>query len=117
MRHSVKFAALLSAGWLAACHPFDLEPLPLDVTLEADRTMAASGDSIVFRITAQGEALVGIGIDWGDGQTLVIPTDFARTASTRRPHTYDAPGTYEVTAEATDAEAGSKRASLSVHIQ
>jgi hypothetical protein len=117
LQHRAKFAILLMSAWLAACEPFELEPLPLEITLVADRTTAARGDSILFTITAQGGTLLGIGIDWGDGQSLAIPTSGARTATTHQGHAYSESGTYNVLAEVTDAEAGSKNASLSVRIE
>jgi hypothetical protein len=110
-------AFLLLGTLLGACDPYETEPLPLDITVSAERTQAAPGDSILFEINAQGGSLLGIDLVWGDGQTRAIQTVGAQTANVRQRHAYAQPGVYDMSASVSDAEAGSKTATLSIRIQ
>jgi hypothetical protein len=101
----------------AACGDGSLEPLPLDITLEANRTAAAPGQTIAFVVNAQGGNLVGIEIDYGDGVTGQRAASGARTARITFEHTYAVAGVYEVRATVTDAVAGTKDAVIEVRVQ
>ncbi|MGH7466632.1 MAG: PKD domain-containing protein [Longimicrobiales bacterium] len=112
-----KLLAFLFLALVAACDPYQLQPLPLEITVTPERTTAAPGDSIMFTIDAQGGVLLGIDLIWGDGQTRTIQTSGARTANVRQRHAYAQPGVYEMSAAVSDAEAGSKTAAVSIRIQ
>ncbi len=101
---------------LAACSPSTLEPLPLDIGVEANRTTAAVGDSITFVVTAQGGVLVGVEIDYGDSITDQFGTSGARTARVTFRHAYQQRGTFTVRAVITDAAAGQKEATTAVRV-
>jgi PKD repeat protein len=93
-----------------------LAPLPLEIGVQASRTVAAPGDSIDFVVTAQGGQLVGIAIAFGDGSEDLFGTGGARTAKVTFRHAYSARGTYQVQATVTDALAGPKDASIEVRV-
>lgn len=87
------------------------------ITLEATPPTAAVGDSISFVANAQGSGLFGVEIVYGDGTSETYNTAGARTAQITFRHAYQAAGTYQVQATATDSRAGSRSATLSVAIQ
>lgn len=113
MRRLLCFAFVL----LAACSAESLAPLPLQITIEASRTVAAPGETITFEVRAQGGQLVGITATYGDGSDEQIGTSGARTARVTFRHAYSEPGTYDVEATVTDALAGPKAASIAVRIE
>ena len=102
---------------IAACKPYETEPLLLDVTLQSDRATAAPGDSVQFEVRAQGGALIGVGVNWDDGTELGIPASGAQTLRTLQRHAFANPGVYDVVATVSDAFAGQKTAQLTVRIQ
>jgi hypothetical protein len=108
--------SLLLAG-LLACGDATLEPLPLDVTVEASRATAAPGQSIEFVVNAQGGDLLGLHMDYGDGSAEQFGTGGARTARVTFRHAYSAVGVYQARATVTDAVAGTKDASVEVRVQ
>ncbi len=101
---------------LAACSPSTLEPLPLDIGVEASRTTAVLGDSITFVVSAQGGILVGVEIAYGDTTTEQFGTSGARTARVTFRHAYQQRGTFTVRAVVTDAVAGQKEATTEIRI-
>jgi hypothetical protein len=94
-----------------------LEPLPLNIGIEASQTTAAPGDPINFLVSAQGGDLLGVETDYGDGSAERYATGGARTARVTFRHAYAAAGTYEVRATVTDARAGTKDATVAVTIR
>lgn len=102
---------------LAACGDGSLDPLPLQISIQASRTTAALGDAIDFVVTAQGGDLLGVTIDYGDSNTDLFGTGGARTARITFRHAYSAPGTYQVRATVTDALAGQMEAGVEVRVQ
>ena len=113
-RNSLSCLAILIG--FAACTPATLEPNPLDVGIEVNRTTAAMGDTLSFVVSAQGGALVGVEIDYGDNVLDQYGTSGARTARVTFKHAYSQPGTYTVKAVATDAAAGQKQATIEVRV-
>jgi hypothetical protein len=107
---------LLLAG-LLACGDVGLEPLPLEITLQADRTMAAPDEVITFVVIAQGGDLVGVTIDYGDETAELFGTGGARTARRTFTHAYSDAGTYQVRAKVIDAVAGEREASVEIRVQ
>jgi hypothetical protein len=116
MRRLLLRSLLLVLG-LAACGDASLDPLPLDVSVEASRATAAPGATINFVVNAQGGSLVGIEIVYDDGGDDRYPTGGARTARVTFYHAYAASGVYRVRATVTDALAGTKDASVEVRIE
>lgn len=116
VRRAACMSLLLLVG-VAACGDGSLEPLPLDITLEASRTAAAPGQTIAFVANAQGGSLVGVEIDYGDGETGQRAASGARTARVTFDHAYASAGVYEVRATVTDAVAGTKDAAVEVRIR
>jgi hypothetical protein len=111
-------AAIALTLALVACEADTLEPLPLDITMSADKLTTVPADSITFNIKAQGGLLRTIGIEWGDGTSYMVQLGGARTAELNRlRHAYQQSGVYQVSAAVDDAAAGQKTATLSVTIQ
>lgn len=109
------FGALLLAGTLA-CSTEPLAPLPLDVSVEPNKTTTVTGDTITFVTDAQGGSLVGVQIEYGDTNGDAFTTAGARTARVTFKHAYQQPATYTVRVIVTDALAGQKEASVEVRV-
>jgi len=101
---------------LAACTPATLEPKPLDIGVEANRTTTVPGDTLTFVVSAQGGTLAGIEIDFGDNILDQFGTGGARTARVTFRHAYLERGSYTVRAIVTDAAAGQKQATIEVRV-
>jgi PKD domain len=112
----ILFGLLLLFG-AAACGDATIEPLPLDIRVEASRATAAPGDTISFRVTAQGGTLVGVEMDFGDGADDSFGTSGARTAQVTFRHSYTSTGNFTVSAVLTDAFAGQKTTALGISVQ
>lgn len=102
---------------LLACDSATLDPLPLDIRLEAAPPTSAPGDTITFLVTAQGGRLLGIVMQFGDGTTQQQATGGARTARLTFRHAYASAGVYEAAASATDALAGDRQATVTIRVQ
>lgn len=113
----VAFALVaVASSALLACSN-SLKPLPLDVRVQASRTTAVVGDTITFVVDAQGDALVGVAIDYGDLTLDRYQTRGARTARVTFTHAYGAPDSYAVQAVATDTKLGEKSATTQVTVR
>jgi PKD repeat protein len=105
MNRRLSAALLCVAGLIAACRPATLEPLELRMTFTSDRNRAGVGEQVNFVVDSQGNGLLAIRIDFGDGNNDALSTGGARTARATFSHSYAAPGVYVVRArvdEATD---------------
>jgi hypothetical protein len=83
---------------LTGCGDFSQTIRDTALTLTADRTTAATGQTIEFRYDAQGRSLAGLIVDFGDGS----PPDSlflqgAVTATGRRSHAFTQVGSFLVT--------------------
>jgi hypothetical protein len=107
---------MLLAG-LAACGDATLDPLPLDIRIQASSVMTFPETPISFVVTAQGGELLGVTVDYGDGATDQYGAGGARTARVTFHHSYAAAGTYQVRATVTDAVAGEREAGVEVRVQ
>jgi hypothetical protein len=114
-RLRIALTALAIAG--SGCAINAVEPLPLAITINADKLTTVPADSITFDIRAQGGNLLGISVEWGDGTSYVQPTSGARTVRSRVRHAYEHSGVYQVSAAVDDAAGGRKLAALDVTIQ
>jgi len=99
-----------------ACGETTLEPLPLSIDLQANRTSATPGDTIQFVVRAEGGTLLGIDMDYGDGETAQLGTSGARTARATFSHVYLTKGSFQVQSTITDASAGSKSAGIVIAV-
>ncbi len=107
--------SLLVLGFVT-CGGSTLEPKPLDVRIEASRTTAAPGDTIIFVVNAQGGNLFGLEINYGDNSSEQFGASGARTARVTFRHAYMLRGTYMVRVVVTDAVAGQKEATVEVRV-
>jgi hypothetical protein len=108
--------SLLLVG-LVACGDASLDPLPLEISIQASRATAAPGVPISFVVTAQGGDLLGVEIDYGDDTTDQYGAGGARTARVTFSHAFAAAGVYQVRATVTDAVAGLRDAVVEIRIQ
>lgn len=99
-----------------ACDTGVEPPRALTLSLEVDRTEATLGQEFEFTYSAEGQNLVGLVIDFGDGVRDSIPLFGAQTADGFRDHGYLSPGSFEVTAELTAPPQGSRTATVSVTV-
>jgi predicted phage tail protein len=105
---------LVGAG---ACLSTEPAAHPVTVSVEASQTTAAPNDSIRFVVKAEGDALLAVQADYGDGTGVdSYGTSGARTASVTFRHAYLAAGTYTVTATAIDAFAAQKTATVQIRV-
>ena len=111
------FLAAFAMCALVACGESTLEALPLEITIETTRTTAAPGDTINFVVVTQGGVLLGIDIDYADGNADQYGTAGARTARVSFRHAYTVRGIYHVNATVTDGTAGQKKAAVDIHIE
>ena len=109
--------AFAAAIGLAACGDPTLEPLPLQISIETSRTTAAPGDTVVFTAVIQGGSLLGVTTDYGDGTGDSFGTSGARTGRVGFRHAFATRGTFTTTMTVTDANAGTKTASVATRVQ
>jgi PKD repeat protein len=94
-----------------------VEALPLDVSVEVSPASPNAGETVHFLVNAQGGALFGVAIDFGDATNDQFNTGGARTVRVTFSHAYVDPGTYDVVVTISDASAGSKTKTLSVVVR
>jgi plastocyanin len=108
--------SLLFVG-LVACGDVTLDPLPLQISIQASRVTAAPGDPVSFVVTAQGGELVAVQIDYGDNTGDQRGAGGARTARVTFSHAFSSAGVYPVRATVIDGLAGSRDAEVEIRIQ
>jgi plastocyanin len=108
--------ALAACVLLIGCGSNTVEPLPLDISIQASRVTAAPGDSIDFVANVQGQDLLGVDVDFGDGSTDQRGTGGARTGKLTFRHAFTARGAYTTKITVTDGAVGQKTASVLIQI-
>ena len=107
----------LSAAMLAWACGGSTEPLPLQVSMTASPESPTAGQQISFVVSAQGGALIGIIMEYGDEIVEQFPTAGARTARVTFTHAYTQAGTYLAVATLTDAGAGTAADTVSIVVR
>jgi len=110
-----RLVAATAAILLIACAGA-LDPLPLAITFKATPTTAAVGDTVTFVSDAQGNDMVAIVAEFGDGGTDGTQLPFARTAHDTYKHVYSATGTYTATVTVVQSDSAKKAAPVTVTI-
>jgi len=105
-----------AAVTLSACSPATLDVIPLQISVEASSASAAVGDTVTFVATVQGNSLLGLDADFGDGGTDRYGTSGARTGRVTFRHPFLARGAYTVRIMVTDGDASTKAASIGVQV-
>jgi|SRR5437870_5149325 len=108
---------LAAAAVPLACSDAHLDPLPFQVSVAANSTSPALGDTVQFTVTTQGGQLVRVETDYGDNSGDAFNTAGARTARVLFRHPYAARGTFTMRATVTDAVAGLKDATIDIRVQ
>jgi hypothetical protein len=105
----------LAIGFMAiACRQTTEPPVALSVQIEANTTVVPRGDTVTFEVTAAGNNLVGVVIDYGDSSSDIYATSGALTARVTFKHAYSGAGSFTVRATVTDAVAGVKEATVAL---
>ena len=94
------------------CRQTTEPPVALSVSLQANTTAVARGDTASFEVNAAGNNLIGVILDYGDDSTDQYATGGALTARVTFKHVYSAAGSFTVRASVTDAIAGVKEATV-----
>lgn len=110
-----RFVAATAAIILTACAG-PLEPLALAVTFKATPTTAAVGDTVTFVSDAQGNDMIAVVFEFGDGSADGTDLPFARTAHDTFKHVYAAAGTYTATVTVVQSDSAKKTAPATVTI-
>lgn len=101
---------------LSACSPATLDVIPLQISVQASSPSASVGDTVTFVATVQGNSLLGLDADFGDGGTDRYVTAGARTGKVTFRHPFLARGAYTVKITVTDGDASIRAASVDVQI-
>ena len=112
----VAAAMVLAIASLSACTESTLAPLPLEITVAANRTTAAPGDTVYFVATVQGGQLLGLDADYGDSTADQFGASGARTGKITFRHAYAARGTFTTKITVTDATLGTASASVEIRV-
>ena len=99
---------------LGACRQTTEPPVDLVISLAANKTTAARGDTVTFVVNATGNNLFGVVIDYGDTGGDQYASSGALTARVTFKHAFLAAGNFTVRATVTDAIVGEKEATVSV---
>jgi hypothetical protein len=75
---------------------------PMSLSLKVDQADLPEGVPHVFRIEARGQQLLGLIVDYGDGQVDSIATAGAQSATHVEAYTFGAAGSYRVRARVED---------------
>lgn len=94
-----------ACGFLVLTLPGCLDTSPLEgrptaVDIVADRSTAEVGETVNFAVRAEGTALAGVVIRFGDGAVDSTFTAGARTVELDRDHAYGEAGSFAVEARA-----------------
>lgn len=91
---------------------------PLSITLTVDPVVGvAAVDTFTFQYDAEGTDLLGVVLDFGDGQVDSLSALGAVTAGATRLHVYEDPGTYSAIASVIEAVGATLADTVSVEVQ
>jgi hypothetical protein len=91
---------------------------PLSISLTVDRTSGVAGvDTFTFQYSARGTGLLGVVLEFGDGQADSLATLGASEAGATRKHVYAEPGSYAASARAEEALGARRADTLMVQVQ
>jgi hypothetical protein len=102
---------------LGGCSDIATEgPQPLNLELSASSTTTIAGQAIDVSFVATGSFLLGVDLDYGDGAVESIVGGGAHRLTGKRPHAWEEPGSYQVTAIARDGQLGSMTRSVMIQV-
>lgn len=99
---------------LVACRQPATPTEPLVVTIGASASTIPVGDTLSVVVSASGNNLVGIYIEYGDSQADLYATSGATSARVTFRHAFESAGSFTIRAVVTDAIAGEKEATVGV---
>jgi PKD repeat protein len=117
MRTNRLLLGVLAAGVLLAACADSTAPPPFAITATVDKASTTVGDSVNFVIKAQGNVLVRLGVDFGDGTGFERDLFGATTMTANQRHAFAAPGNYTVTAAVFAASGESRETTLGVQVR
>lgn len=89
----------------------------MTISIEASPSIATVRDTMAVFVTVQGGSLIGVEVDFGDGENDLFGMGGARTGRVAFRHAYAAKGSFTIAATVTDASAGQKSASVGVSVR
>jgi hypothetical protein len=107
---------LLLMACVGACDTSIAQPSSLDLTIVANRTTVARGETVTFDVNARGGQLLGFEMQYGDGGSDQLAAGGAQTARTTFQHAYSTAGTFTASVELSDAVLGQKEASVEIRV-
>jgi hypothetical protein len=110
------FRVAIAAILLGACGGAIVEPLPLALSVTSSPASPAVGDSVTFVANAQGNGVIAMDVDYGDGGVESVQVPFARTVRNTFKHAYAAPGSYTAAFSVVQADSATKFATVTVQI-
>jgi hypothetical protein len=110
-----RIAVVVAACALVGCLGSTVEPLALQITVNAPAT-AAVGDTVRFATEMQGNDLVGVVAEYGDDSTDALALGFSRTARTTFSHVYTTAGTFTTTFTVFQADSAQKAATATIEV-
>ena len=91
---------------------------PLSIMLTVDRTSGRAGvDAFSFHYEATGTDLLGVVLEFGDGQVDSLAAFGAARAGATREHVYASPGTYLASARVQEAFGALRADTVQVEVQ
>ena len=91
---------------------------PLSIALTVDRAVGVAGvDTFSFRYDATGTSLMGIVLEFGDGQADSLSAQGATSAGATRSHVYAVPGAFSAVATVLEAFGEARADTVVVEIQ
>lgn len=112
-----RLRAAIAAVLLCGCASSSVEPLALSISVTATPTSAAVGDTITFIADMQGNGLIAVDGDYGDGSApdgFDIP--FGRTARNTFKHVYQKAGSFTATFTAAQADSSARSTTATIQI-
>ena len=111
-----RLRAAIAAVLLCGCASSTVEPLALSISVATTPASAAVGDTIAFVASMQGNGLIAVDADYGDGTNDGFDIPFGRTAKDTFKHVYHTAGTFTATFTAAQADSSARSATATVQI-
>lgn len=111
-----RLRAAIAAVLLCGCASSTVEPLALSISVATTPASAAVGDTIAFVASMQGNGLIAVDADYGDGTNDGFDIPFGRTAKDTFKHVYHTAGTFTATFTAAQADSSARSTTATVQI-
>jgi hypothetical protein len=117
VRPPARAPLLVGALFAAACGGTGVEiGHPLEIRIDVENVSRPIGASHEFSVNARGRYLLGLTIDYGDGESDLVETLGAQTVTHAASHIFGTTGDFLVRATIEDAVEGELRDSVMVQV-